>query len=165
MRASDVAKYLLAKSSDVGDPITNKKLQKLLYYVKAWGLVYFTDGVIEDDFVAWIHGPVCVSVYHEYKEFGCQFITIDFDGVSASEYVKNFKIRCKETSEYEWEKTEMIDAVFNKYGVLNSLQLELLTHAELPWKEARGDLAPTDRCDTVISEQTMKSFYGKGNSK
>lgn len=38
----------------------------------------------------------------------------------------------------------MIDAVFNKYGKLSSLQLELLTHSEFPWIEARGMLSPIE---------------------
>ena len=32
MEATALAKYLIARSDNVGDLITNKKLQKLLYY-------------------------------------------------------------------------------------------------------------------------------------
>lgn len=70
MEALTLAPYIIAKAYAAGDGITNKKLQKLLYYVKAWGLVYFTDGIIDDDFEAWAHGPVCPNVYTAYKEFG-----------------------------------------------------------------------------------------------
>ena len=44
MDALTLSPYIIAKSNLAGDGITNKKLQKLLYYVKAWGLVYFEDG-------------------------------------------------------------------------------------------------------------------------
>lgn len=37
MKALDVAKYIIAKCDNVGDLITNKKLQKILYYVKRMG--------------------------------------------------------------------------------------------------------------------------------
>lgn len=58
MNAIVLSKYVIAYSNNVGDLITNKRLQKLLYYVKAWGLVYFEDGIVNDDFEAWVHGPV-----------------------------------------------------------------------------------------------------------
>lgn len=81
MEATALAKYLIAKSDNVGDLIANKKLQKLLYYTKAWGLVYFADGIIDDQFEAWVHGPVCPSVYVEYKPFGYKPLSVDYQGL------------------------------------------------------------------------------------
>ena len=81
MEATALAKYLIARSDNVGDLIANKKLQKLLYYTKAWGLVYFADGIIDDQFEAWVHGPVCPSVYVEYKPFGYKPLSVDYQGL------------------------------------------------------------------------------------
>lgn len=155
MKASVVAKYIIAKSDNVGDLITNKKLQKLLYYVKAWGLVYFPDGVIDESFEAWVHGPVCPAVYHEYKTFGYNPLRIDYNGVSSSEYIASFR------KQNDSEKVDLIDAVFKKYSPLMSLQLEMLTHSEKPWIEAREGLTPLENGSRVISEETMKKFYSK----
>ena len=162
MKALDVAKYIIAKSDNVGDLITNKKLNKILYYIKAWGVVYFSpEGVIDEPFEAWVHGPVCNVVYREYKEFGYSPIKIKYDkGISSSQYINNFK---NGKSDNEKNKIEMIDAVFNKYGQLSSLQLELLTHSEKPWLEAREGLSPIDTGNKIISESTMKSFYSSKN--
>lgn len=57
MKAENVANYIIAKSDDVGDLITNKKLQKLLYYIKAWGLVYFAEGKFDLGYFlpCWFH--------------------------------------------------------------------------------------------------------------
>lgn len=157
MEAREVAKYIIAKSDNVGDLITNKKLQKLLYYVKAWGLVFFSDGVIDEEFEAWIHGPVCVPVYEEYKPFGYRNITIEYPkGISSSQYINNFK---QGRSEEVLNKIEMIDTVFNKYATLTSLQLELLTHSEKPWIEARDGLSPIETGKVAIKDSTMKEFY------
>lgn len=162
MEAKKVAEYIIAKYNDVGDLVTNKKLQKILYYVKAWGLVYFDDGVIDDSFEAWVHGPVCRSVYQEYKSFGYNPLTIDYGKSGTAAFIRDFKgINGK--TETDKEKIEMIDAVFNKYGKLTSLQLELLTHSELPWIEAREGFSPIDPCSNEIKEDTMRSFYSKKN--
>lgn len=160
MTALDLSKYIIAKYDNVGDLVTNKKLQKILYYIKAWGLVYFEDGVIDDDFEAWIHGPVCPSVYKEYKIFGYNSIKIDYKGISSSQFINNFKQQYGKTEE-DKNKIAMIDAVFNKYGKLSSLQLELLTHSEYPWIDARGNLSPIETGNRKIDEEAMRNFYSK----
>lgn len=156
MKALDVAKYLIAKSDEVGDLITNKKLQKILYYVKAWGLVYFNDGILSEPFEAWVHGPVCPEVYQHYKVNGYKPLSVDYNGISSSEYVKKFQ---KDHSD-EARKVQLIDAVFNKYAVLTSFQLEMLSHNERPWIEARGNLSPLENGSQAINADTMKAYYG-----
>ena len=88
MKALNIAKYVIAKCDNVGDLITNKKLQKILYYIKAWGVSYFPEGgVIDEDFEAWVHGPVCPPVYQEFKSFGYQPVSIDYKGNPLAELI------------------------------------------------------------------------------
>lgn len=161
MNALEVSQYLIAKFDNVGDFVTNKKLNKVLYYVKAWGLVFFPDGVIDEPFEAWIHGPVCVPVYQQYKIFGYNPIRQEYkNGISSSQFINNFK---QGLPSEELNKVSLIDAVFNKYAQLSSLQLELLTHSEKPWIEAREGLSPIETGKVEIKESTMKEFYSSKN--
>lgn len=155
MKAIDVAKYLIAKSDSAGDPITNKKLQKLLYYVKAWGLVYFKDGVIDEPFEAWVHGPVCPVIYQQFKQFGYNPVSIEYNGEDPDSFVRKF---WKE-HESEKDKIELIDAVFRKYEGFTSFQLEMLSHQSKPWIEAREGLSPIENGNKVISDSSMKEYY------
>lgn len=154
MKAIDIAKYVIAYNDNHGDLITNKKLQKILYYIKAWGVVYFDDGIIDDDFEAWIHGPVCAAVYTQYKTFGYNPISQDYGAESSSTYIKAFRER-----QQDKDKIDLIDAVIAKYGPLTSLQLELLSHSERPWIEAREGLSPIETGHTIIDVRTIKEFY------
>lgn len=157
MKAKDLAPYIIARAYAAGDGITNKKLQKLLYYVKAWGLVYFADGVVDDDFEAWVHGPVCPEVYVAYKEFGYNNIVMDFGDKTVDEYIAY--LRDNILKEICQDMLDLVDAVFEKYGALTSLHLELLTHQELPWRQARGTLSPSDTSHNIINPETMRAFY------
>lgn len=159
MDALTLSPYIIAKSNLAGDGVTNKKLQKLLYYVKAWGLVYFADGILSDDFEAWVHGPVCPVVYQEYKKYGFNLIDNDMPEENAMAFVQDF--REKQVAEGMADKMDLVDAVFDKYGLMTSLQLEMLTHQEDPWIEAREGLSPIETGHRVISEASMKKFYGK----
>lgn len=156
MRAAELARYVIAYNDNHGELITNKKLQKLLYYIKAWGLVYFDDGIVDDDFEAWIHGPVCVVVYNQYKTFGYKPISQEYDNGSSSTLLKEF--RKKQPNK---DKIDLINAVIEKYGSLSSFQLELLSHSEKPWIEARDGLSPIDTGHSVIKSQTMREFYSQ----
>jgi uncharacterized phage-associated protein len=57
------------------------------------------------------------------------------------------------------DQIELIYSVLDKYGSMSSFQLELLSHKEAPWIEARGDTMPHESCKTEISKERMKQFY------
>ena len=59
MESKRIAKFIVNYFQSVGDPITNLKLQKLLYYIQVWYMVYFEKKLIFDERPqAWVHGPV-----------------------------------------------------------------------------------------------------------
>src|ERR1700735_3635265 len=65
---AQVADYLLATSRQRGEPLSNLKLQKLIYYAQAWHLALYNKPLFNEDFEAWIHGPVLPSQYHRFKD-------------------------------------------------------------------------------------------------
>ena len=67
----DIAKKIIAKTDvEVGDTISNLKLQKLLYYMQGYHLAFFDTELFCEDIVAWQYGPVVQEVYYKYDEFG-----------------------------------------------------------------------------------------------
>ncbi len=70
LSGQNIAEYFLWKASNESRPVTNKKLQKLLYYAQAWSLVLRDKKLFDDKIEAWIHGPAIRKVYLGYKEFG-----------------------------------------------------------------------------------------------
>lgn len=61
-RAEDVAAYIINKQVDDGYPISNLKLQKILYFVQAEFLVSKDEPCFDDVIEAWDFGPVVESV-------------------------------------------------------------------------------------------------------
>lgn len=142
--ASNIADYFIWKSAQEGKPITNKKLQKLIYYAQAWHLV-FNEGkpLFNEDIEAWVHGPVVRSVYQLFKKFGFNPIISKVD---------------KNPIEDIQEK-ELLDQVWKIYGTMDAEYLEMLTHREDPWQKARQGNESTERSSTVIDLGQMESFY------
>ena len=136
---SDVANWFLAK-----EPITPKKLQKLCYYYKAWGLaLYDADFIPESDFQAWIHGPVCQELYQKYGDLGWQQIP-KYTGT---------------VYPFNKDEEEVLESVWLTYRNMSANALEAQTRLEAPWRNARIGLAEFQRSERVISTDDMKAFY------
>ncbi len=142
--ASRVAEYFISRSNQEKKPITNKKLQKLVYYAQVWSLVLNKEKLFNEKIEAWIHGPAIPSLYKKFKNF--EFNPIVFE----TENVKfNFNKR----------QSDLLNSVWKVYGKYNAEYLEALTHSELPWQEARKDLPITQASNNVIDLQVAKKYY------
>ena len=140
---NDVANYVVRAFQEAGDPVTNLKLQKLLYYIQGWHLA-LNDGrpAFDAEFQAWVHGPVCAEVYRAFKIYRWHPIV---DEVPAPAIPAAL--------------AEHIDEVLAEYGGETGWALEQRTHTEAPWLDARGNLPPDAECRTVISRDSMREFF------
>lgn len=145
--AERIALYIIAS----GRGITNLLLQKVLYYVKAISYLFDETPIILEPCEAWKFGPVFPTVYDRYKEFGKQEINSNL----STDYVNGL------LSEQEKEIT---DFVLNTFGIYNAWFLMELTHAEEPWKSARGNLDENDACQNLIDDNLIRSYFRKMNN-
>ncbi|GAA0866839.1 DUF4065 domain-containing protein [Sphingopyxis soli] len=149
-RPYEIADYLVSECRERGENLTNLKLQKLLYYADAWHLALYDEELFAEQFKAWVHGPVLLSQYHRFKPNQWRPITEDIDKPQLSEKL-----------------SAHLDEVVDVFGPETAVALELMTHRELPWIAARGDLPPTAPSSATISKETTKHFYRSmhGNSQ
>lgn len=140
----EITEYFIYLSNKEKRPITNKKLQKLLYYAQAWYLVFNGKELYEDKIEAWVHGPAIPHIYGQYKEYGFSPITQDIElkDVEITDEIKVF-----------------LNDIWKLYGKLDADYLELLTHQEEPWIVAREGLSSGDPSKRVIDTNLMKKFY------
>lgn len=141
---SEKAIFLLAKAFLSISEMTNKKLQKMCYYAKAWYLALYDTNLIEEQFEAWVHGAVQPELYHRYKNYGYNYIP----------HVEN-------TKDIPEEYLSFAKDIYEAYGDLSGDELEKINHTEDPWLNARTGLRPWEGCNRVISENDMKIFYRK----
>lgn len=134
----------LNNNSDKKD-LTNKKLQKLLYYSQAWSLVVKNKQLFKEDFQAWVHGPAIPVVYKEFKNFGCNVI--------------NSRITESDFSSLSEDEKSIIDEIWKVYGKYDAGYLEILTHNEDPWLKARNGHLPYEASNNVIEKVVMKNYY------
>jgi uncharacterized phage-associated protein len=141
--ASEIAQYFIVSSQRKNKPISNLKLQKLLYYAQAWHLVLQDSPLFSDNIEAWVHGPVVRQVFRAYRSFGWRPLEID----------------CKSTVDFDNQTMQHLNEVAAVYGKFDGIELERMTHSEAPWRDARGSLAPDEPSNRVITHEAMKQFY------
>jgi uncharacterized phage-associated protein len=139
-------KYFIALSKkSPNKDLTNKKLQKLLYYSQAWNMVLRDKPLFKEDFQAWIHGPAIPEVYQTFKNCGSAVIDIDVNKEDYKALTNDDK--------------KILDEIWRVYGKYDASYLEILSHNEEPWQKARNGCMPYDASRAVISKQGMKEYY------
>lgn len=136
-QANYVAQALISLSKpELGDFISNLKLQKLLYYCQGFHLALYERPFFTEKIIKWQYGPVVPEVYSLYKDFGREAIPLD----------PNFKNNLLNQTEIE-----LIEEVYQVYGQYSALKLMDMTHREQPWLAV--DMSEE------ISLDSMKTFF------
>ena len=136
-----IADYFIALAQETGSFVSNLKLQKLVYYAQAWHLALHKEPLFPEDFQAWVHGPVIPELYQKYKPFGWQPIEQEVN-VQLPIVVLDF-----------------LAEVAQEYFGCDAYKLEQMTHSEIPWQRARGNLPPDAVSTAMIKKQWMKEYY------
>lgn len=145
--ARHVADWMLLRARAQPAPlnlITNKKIQKLVYYAQAWHLANLGRPLFDDEIQAWVHGPVVPHLYHAFKQFGYRPIVLG--NIEMHESIDG------DTAEY-------LSELWDEYGHYDANYLELLTHSEPPWQIARSLNEIGENPHLIIQHDWMRDYY------
>ncbi len=136
-KAMDIAKYFINELHP--EPL---KLQKLLYFAQGFSYAFYDKELFNDDFEAWVHGPVIPSIYHEYKSY--EYNPIDL----------NYNLK-----EFSNDVIDLLEYVKKNYAKYDAKYLEERTHKEEPWLLSRTGLDPDERSDKTIPKSNIAAYF------
>lgn len=138
-----VAKYYIIKAYQDGKEaeMTNMKVQKLLYYTQCLHLALFDEPIFNEEIQAWRYGPVCPPAYHFYSEFEARQLPIPNNS---------------EIALIPSEKKELLEEVWEYFGIHHAFTLSGMTHLEFPWIKARKGLPSNESSTELILLEDMK---------
>lgn len=142
----DIANWFLRYSQIM----SHKKIQKICYYAEAWHLALYNKKLFNDtNFEAWVHGPVSPELYNSLKGNSFEEITViePYNEERILQVNSNINL------------VDLLQSVWITYGDIGPNALEVLTHSETPWKNARIGLKTNERGNKIISEEDMKKYY------
>jgi len=135
----DVADYFLTLANeDVGDSISNLKLQKLVYYAQGFSLALMDKVLFNETIEAWAHGPAIRELYHKYKDNGA-------NAIDKPEYV--------DFAKYDDDIKALLNQVYEEYGQFSAWKLRDMSHEEEPW--AKGNA----KTDNIITNEDLKKYF------
>jgi len=137
--ANDITNYFLSKTIEEDSKITNLKLQKLLYYSQGLHLALFDKELFSERIEAWQHGPVCVSIYHDFKKYGSNIIPCEDCEKEFSKILSP-------------EQTEFLDEIYDVFGQFSAWKLRDMTHEEPTWINNKDSAS-------LISQSEMKEYF------
>lgn len=140
-QAKEIAIVILKIAEENSSPVTNLKLQKILYYVQAYFLSKYERACFADPIVAWKLGPVIQNVYYEYYSYVNQPIC---DPKISGEYdqIRN-KISMTDLSAIRTVVLSLLR--FKPFELVNK------THNETPWK--------TTLQSNIIEQDKIKAYF------
>ncbi|GAB5521701.1 MAG: hypothetical protein RhofKO_39520 [Rhodothermales bacterium] len=135
-----IAQYLANTLHDHGfSDVSPMKLQKVLFYAKAWGLV---SGIclVDAPFLKWTHGPINVEVWEHYHSKGYR----GRHAVISPQWLPVFAV--------PEEAGQLAELIVDSYGPLGALTLSAMTHREAPWRDTPDN--------EMVPDERILAYYG-----
>ena len=136
MGIKEIAEIVGSEHNKYFEPVTHLKLQKILYYIKVWGIVSDTE-FISDKFEKWKYGPVNKIIYNKYNKYGHNPLNLN-------------KV---DLSFLNLDQQSLLEFVLFSYGPFEAFTLSQLTHNEDPWINAKES--------SIISDKAINEYYSK----
>lgn len=114
--AKNIAEYVVDYCNRQGNPVSNLKLQKILYFLWVDYYKQTKTELFPEKFAAWQFGPVVPDIYYEFCEYGGLPITENF-AVQLDDHDHN-----------------LINSIIEHYLPKTARELVSMTHQEnTPW--------------------------------
>lgn len=136
----DVAEYILSQQGGM----SAMKLQKLVYYSKAWHLVWRESELFPERIEAWANGPVVRTLYAAHR---------------GNFFVEPKQFAARAAGELNEGERDSVNRVLAFYGDKDPQWLSNLTHMEKPWQDARVGVPDGDRCEVQITPEALIEYY------
>ena len=154
-----IANCILEIAEEHEQPITQMKLQKLVYFMHGWHLGLGQGSLCDEEVEAWRWGPVFPALYQAAKEWGSapikgRLTNFRLHGIDG-------RIRAVSVAPHIDQARNsfvflLARRVWEIYGHMTAAQLSSLTHQQgTPWHQVVND----PRSGDVIPNDLIRSFF------
>ncbi len=135
-----LGQWLRAQAPYRREPLTHLKLQKLAFYCYGAALAFGCDDEVGEDitFEAWAHGPVCRSIWHDFRSYGGAPIPFLPENAAPT---------------YAPTATQVMTDALAVYGAMTAWSLRQESHLEKPWRDAFG------KSPAVIPREALRAHF------
>ena len=154
LNGTAVANYIVHFLSQTPQtsPLTNLKLQKILFYLQAAFLVEFKQPLINDQFLRWQYGPVIEKTYFDFHQFGATPITKPVEIIDYTTYQSSIPMISKKFP-YLSELNQYITTI----SAYSAIELVDLTKQQSIWDKYKAEIAA--RIAPNYTNEDIQSYF------
>ena len=156
--ARAIANFILDEFDPIENSISNKKINKLIYFCHGFSLLRLDLPLVKNHIEAWVHGPVVKVVYDSFKQFDYRPITsraLYFNYVSGIEEVVTY-------GDVNSDQLAMTRKVANHFVRYSADDLEDMTHSQFgPWAKVWNTPESQRGLRSRIPDSDIQAFFKK----
>jgi uncharacterized phage-associated protein len=156
--ARAIANLILDEFDAIENSISNKKINKLIYFCHGFSLLRIGTPLVRNHAEAWVHGPVFRVVYDAFKQF-------DYRPITSRAQFFNFVTGLEEKVNYDTitstqlELTKKVAGHFVRYSADD---LEDMTHSQFgPWAKVWNTPESERGFRSRIPDEEIHAFFKK----
>lgn len=158
-----VANFIIGVAKKEENPVTNLKLQEILFFLQGYCLNKYNRALFDGKFAKWQYGPVEEEIYQIFKSQGS--MPINFLSTQAKIENGIIKLHRKEIN-LSQEYTEELKSVVIKINQKAPWELYELTHKHSSWYSYKDDInrgIASDYTNNEIEKCFKDNFRGMLN--
>lgn len=140
----DIANYFIWSANKRGIKVYTMTIHKNVYIAQAEYLAIYNRPLFEEDFQAWVWGPVIPEIFRQYKSYDSKKpISSNVQRPDISSEIATF-----------------LDSISRAFIDVHRFTLSELTHEEgSPWDVIRGNLEADEKSQEIIPKDLIKDYY------
>jgi uncharacterized phage-associated protein len=153
--ARQVSNYVIKLGDEVGRPITQMSLLKIIFYAHGWYLAVNGVPLFKQPVEAWEYGPVVKVVRDAFKEFGKSPITKMAErlDLQTGELVQL-------TSDLSDDDQKFVREIFDNYSKYSAGKLSDMTHEPgSPWDKIWNSSNTVGRLGLRIRNDEIRNYF------
>ena len=124
--ATAIANFFIEKALKLNSSVYNMHLQKMVFFAHAAYFKQTNRPLFSDPVVAWQHGPVVETLYHELKRYG----TGNIKELIAKYDFQSCKLVVPVVGDDNQVVIEFLNSVWEKLSQIDTWRLRALSHAK-----------------------------------
>lgn len=130
-----VANFIIDFAMRKGNPVTNLKLQKIMFFLQGYCLSKYEAPLIDGNFSKWRYGPVEEDVYRKFKNNGAIPITYEYKVANIKDGIIHVHTVKMDNDILNSDVVNDLKKIVGRLVAIEPWKLVEMTHSHSSWKD------------------------------
>lgn len=152
-----VANFIIDIAIEKDKPVTNLKLQKIMFFLQGYCLFKYEIPLIDGCFSKWRYGPVEEEVYREFKNNGSFPITYEYKEAYIKDYIIHVNPVRMDNNVPKSSIANEFKEIIDKLVDIESWKLSEIVLSHSSWKDFKDEIC-ADKAKDYTNEEIKACF-------